>query len=555
MHNPRRFLFVSALVAMLAGFASAAPTKISCTGAAAPTTIVRSEGITELVGTITIATTCTIDPETAGPADSAAPFVIQFFTSGGIPVKSYVDGTDPSKSEATITITQPGGTNNGTYPGSVSGNSITFGTSDAPVEFPTNGSAFSITVSGLRVDASQIETGPPMDVTVLAASLNGALASSAIFAGSSPLLQISNVAIALSSLHVTDDLTVSRLYDGGAHKLILQSCTIDTGFDLAKIEADNADHRLLQMVFTSITSNAFVQTVTDSYTDANPGALATRLTFSITNVPAGVTLYVPTLPVKADNGPSQATLILGYDPDFSGGYPFSAIRPTDKYVQLTPDANGTVTAVYQLSGYAAAVGTPVPINVYAKIRNPNAPAAPVAVSGGYAPLYTYAGIPRFLAGGAVSTNTVQYSCCTSPPPPQPVCSVTIPPTTLTPASSGGAFSIQVYASDSSCSWRVTGLPAWVQASTSLGSGNASILFTVAANTGVARSATIHVGDSDAQISQAGPAASCSYSLGGNGQGVPAAGGSGSISITAVEGCAWTASSAPALGYLHQPNLG
>jgi hypothetical protein len=424
----RKVFFVVALLAMVAGLASAStPAAISCLSPIAPTTILRSEGITELIDTITVATTCTITPAIglADPAPTVAPFTIQLFTTSAVPVTSF-PGNDSTISEPTLTISQPlplpaFATNNIPIHGTVSGNAITFvGADTTALVLPITGGTFSITISGLRVDASKIASGTAMGVNILALSNNAVLASSAIFgaAPSSPLLQIPNVAVALTSLGVASDITVAPTYDAGSNKIPLQPCTIDTGFDITADEGDNATHKFVKLVFTGITSNAFQQTVWDSYTGnspaataTNPGALVTRLTFSITNVPAGVTLYTPTSPVL-DAG--TAVLLVGYDPaTLAGGYAFSATGGTAKYQALTPNASGTVTAVYQLSGFTGGTNVKVPIFVYASIKNPVAPAGNVAVSGGYAPLATFASIPRFVAGGVVGTDSVSYSNCTS----------------------------------------------------------------------------------------------------------------------------------------------
>jgi sugar lactone lactonase YvrE len=130
---------------------------------------------------------------------------------------------------------------------------------------------------------------------------------------------------------------------------------------------------------------------------------------------------------------------------------------------------------------------------------------------------------------------------TSQPPPS--CWFTVSPSSVTAAVAGGSFSFLV--SDSGgCSWTVTGLPAWVKASATSGGGSSTVTLTVAANNGLARSANVYIGGDIVQITQAGATTSCSYSLGGLGQGFPTTGGSGLISVTAVDGCTWTASTPP-----------
>jgi hypothetical protein len=86
----------------------------------------------------------------------------------------------------------------------------------------------------------------------------------------------------------------------------------------------------------------------------------------------------------------------------------------------------------------------------------------------------------------------------------PCNSWSISPATLNFAAAGASGSLAVTA-DSSCSWSLSTLPSWMAASTGTsGAGNGSIGYTVAANTGAARSAT-------ATLSGSGPSKPVSLS--------------------------------------------
>jgi hypothetical protein len=107
------------------------------------------------------------------------------------------------------------------------------------------------------------------------------------------------------------------------------------------------------------------------------------------------------------------------------------------------------------------------------------------------------------------------------------------------AAPGGSGTIAISALGG-CSWTAESNASWLTLSSSSGSGSASVAFTVAANTGPARAGTITAGDVVLTISQASP--SCTISLQQSSASMPAAGGSGTIAVTAPSGCAWTANS-------------
>jgi len=71
-----------------------------------------------------------------------------------------------------------------------------------------------------------------------------------------------------------------------------------------------------------------------------------------------------------------------------------------------------------------------------------------------------------------------------------------------------------------------------------------VAFTVAANTGAARSGTLTVGGQTFTVTQAAPPPPpppCTFSIAPNGQRFPETGGSGSVAVTAsAPSCAWTA---------------
>ncbi len=118
--------------------------------------------------------------------------------------------------------------------------------------------------------------------------------------------------------------------------------------------------------------------------------------------------------------------------------------------------------------------------------------------------------------------------------------VTASQTSFPLAGGTGSFTINT---GTGCTWSVGTLPSWISASPTSGSGNGTVNFTVAANSGAPRSATVTVAGQNITITQAG---TCTLTLGAaTGTSLPVTGGTGSFTVTTSAGCTYTAtSSAP-----------
>ncbi len=126
----------------------------------------------------------------------------------------------------------------------------------------------------------------------------------------------------------------------------------------------------------------------------------------------------------------------------------------------------------------------------------------------------------------------------------PPCSFALTTSSILASGAGGSFNIGIQTAGF-CSWSVAGLPTWITVSgASSGTGPATVTLLVAAASGVPRSVNITVAGISVTVNQT---ATCTYAISPGGQGFTAAGGSGTISITAPAGCAW--SSANALPYV------
>jgi len=110
-----------------------------------------------------------------------------------------------------------------------------------------------------------------------------------------------------------------------------------------------------------------------------------------------------------------------------------------------------------------------------------------------------------------------------------------------PAAGGAATPVTV-TSTAGCAWTATSTTPWISiTSGATGAGNGTVAFTVAANTGPARSGTIAIAGATHTVNQA---SGCSISINPTSASSPASGGPGaSIAVAAGTGCTWTATSA------------
>ncbi|HEX7272555.1 MAG TPA: choice-of-anchor D domain-containing protein [Casimicrobiaceae bacterium] len=120
------------------------------------------------------------------------------------------------------------------------------------------------------------------------------------------------------------------------------------------------------------------------------------------------------------------------------------------------------------------------------------------------------------------------------------CSYALSPSSASAAVGGGSGSFGVTAA-SGCAWNATSnAGAWLTIAAGSGtSGNGTLNYTVAANSGGARSGTIAVGGVLFTVNQA---SGCAYGLSPGSASMGAGAGSGSTTLTTASGCSWTASS-------------
>jgi hypothetical protein len=120
------------------------------------------------------------------------------------------------------------------------------------------------------------------------------------------------------------------------------------------------------------------------------------------------------------------------------------------------------------------------------------------------------------------------------------CNFAAAPPTQNAGAGGGTASVSVTTA-SSCTWTAVSNAAWiVVTSGASGTGNGTVVLTVAANTGAARSGTVTVAGQTVTVTQ--DALPCTFTIAPPAQNLPAAGGGGTVAVTAGAGCSWSATS-------------
>jgi Putative binding domain, N-terminal/Viral BACON domain len=126
-----------------------------------------------------------------------------------------------------------------------------------------------------------------------------------------------------------------------------------------------------------------------------------------------------------------------------------------------------------------------------------------------------------------------------PSPTPTTCTYTLDPPAQTIAAGGGSGTIAISAG-SGCTWTATPTAPWITiTSGASGTGNGTVQFTVSANSGAVRSATLTIAGRTFTVTQAA-GSSCSYSIAPGRQSIGAPGGTGTVAVTTANGCSWSA---------------
>jgi all-beta uncharacterized protein len=92
----------------------------------------------------------------------------------------------------------------------------------------------------------------------------------------------------------------------------------------------------------------------------------------------------------------------------------------------------------------------------------------------------------------------------------------------------------------SCDWTATESASWINITGgSSGTGNGTVTFSVSANTGSSRSGTLTIAGKTFTVTQA--ALVCVYTISPNNADFKEGGGNGTVAVTTLPSCSWTAS--------------
>jgi Putative binding domain, N-terminal/Viral BACON domain len=155
-----------------------------------------------------------------------------------------------------------------------------------------------------------------------------------------------------------------------------------------------------------------------------------------------------------------------------------------------------------------------------------------------------AGTTTRSASIVVAGQTVKVTQQAGVPVPPATCSVTVTPRDVTfPALGTNSSSISVTAA-SSCDWSASSDSSWISLTgRTSGTGSGTVTFSVASNTGAARSGELRIGDKTVPVNQVAATVACSYTVTPLTISIAAAGSNGtSVSVTSSGACAWTAAS-------------
>src|SRR5271154_1018866 len=120
-------------------------------------------------------------------------------------------------------------------------------------------------------------------------------------------------------------------------------------------------------------------------------------------------------------------------------------------------------------------------------------------------------------------------------------SFSLAPTSASVAAAGGVGHVALTVNPAGAAWTGSSGASWISiTSAKSGTGSATVTYSVAANTGTARTGTLSIAGITFTVSQAGSATSCSYQLSLGSVTSPRQGFVGTVTVVTPSGCSWTA---------------
>lgn len=143
-----------------------------------------------------------------------------------------------------------------------------------------------------------------------------------------------------------------------------------------------------------------------------------------------------------------------------------------------------------------------------------------------------------------TVTVVQAAAPVTNPPLPPNCTYAISSTSQNIGAAGGAGQAVNVTAPAGCAWSATSGATWLTISSGAsGTGNGSVTFMAAANTGAQRTGTLSIAGQTFTVTQAAGTAPCTYSINPTEQSIPKGGkGSSGIAVTTQSTCNWTATS-------------
>ena len=143
---------------------------------------------------------------------------------------------------------------------------------------------------------------------------------------------------------------------------------------------------------------------------------------------------------------------------------------------------------------------------------------------------------------SIASRTFTVSQAAAVPPPPPTCTYSLAASSLSAPATASTGTVNV-TSGSTCTWTAVSNVPWVTVTSgAAGTGDGSVGFSIAANTGAARSGTLTIATQTFTVNQAAGTAPCTYSIAPASQNVDANANTGTVAVTAGTGCTWTATS-------------
>ncbi|MBF0549359.1 MAG: BACON domain-containing protein [Deltaproteobacteria bacterium] len=121
----------------------------------------------------------------------------------------------------------------------------------------------------------------------------------------------------------------------------------------------------------------------------------------------------------------------------------------------------------------------------------------------------------------------------------PGCTYTIAPAAQNYPVAGGNGSINV-TTQAGCAWTASTSAGWISITSGSGTGNGTVAYTVASNSGAARTGTVTIAGQVHTVTQDAGGGTCTYAISPTSQSVDAPGGSGTVTVTTDATCTWTA---------------